>query len=93
MSATPDEHTLAAAEVDERLERLRVLEAVHDAAESRTQIARVEELSDAYHLQVGERDVVVAYLLEITAKANGDARSARLPGTGRSTGPPRARRR
>jgi S-methylmethionine-dependent homocysteine/selenocysteine methylase/SAM-dependent methyltransferase len=70
-----------------------------DAAEARTQIARVEELSDAYHLQVGERDVVVAYLLEITAKANDDARSARLPGNGGAGGggrgsfPPRARRR
>jgi len=52
------------------------------AAEARAQIERVEELSDAYHLRVGERDVVVAYLLEITAKANGDARSARLPGNG-----------
>ncbi len=69
------------------------------AAEARTQIERVEELSDAYHLQVGERDVVVAYLLEITAKANDDARSARLPGNGGAGGggrdpmPPRARRR
>jgi hypothetical protein len=34
----------------------------------RTQIERVEDLSDAYHLRVGERDVLVAYLLEITAK-------------------------
>ena len=42
-----------------------------------TQIERVEQLSDAYHLQVGERDVVVAYLLEITAKANGNGRRAR----------------
>jgi S-methylmethionine-dependent homocysteine/selenocysteine methylase/SAM-dependent methyltransferase len=33
--------------------------------ESRAQIGRVEELSDAYHLQVGEEDVVVAYLLEV----------------------------
>ena len=37
----------------------------------RTQIERVEELSDAYHLQVGERDVVVAYLLEIRRTATG----------------------
>jgi hypothetical protein len=30
------------------------------------QIERVEELSDAYHLRLGDTDVVVAYLLEIT---------------------------
>jgi S-methylmethionine-dependent homocysteine/selenocysteine methylase/SAM-dependent methyltransferase len=33
--------------------------------ERRPQIGRVEELSDAYHLRVGERDVMVAYLLEV----------------------------
>jgi SAM-dependent methyltransferase len=33
--------------------------------ESRTQIGRVEELSDAYHLAVGEEQVMVAYLLEV----------------------------
>jgi hypothetical protein len=32
------------------------------------QIERAEELSDAYHLQLGDVDVVVAYLLEITRK-------------------------
>ena len=32
------------------------------------QIGRVEELSDAYHLKLGDRDVMVAYLLEITRK-------------------------
>jgi S-methylmethionine-dependent homocysteine/selenocysteine methylase/SAM-dependent methyltransferase len=32
---------------------------------SRAQIARVEELSDAYHLTVGEEPVMVAYLLEV----------------------------
>ena len=36
--------------------------------EKREQIARVEELSDAYHLQLGDTDVMVAYLLEITRK-------------------------
>jgi len=30
------------------------------------QIARVEELSDAYHLKLGGADVMVAYLLEVT---------------------------
>jgi len=34
--------------------------------ENREQIARVERLSDAYHLQVADNDVLVAYLLEIT---------------------------
>jgi homocysteine S-methyltransferase len=33
--------------------------------ESRTQIRRVEELSDAYHVRLGEQDVLVAYLLEV----------------------------
>jgi S-methylmethionine-dependent homocysteine/selenocysteine methylase/SAM-dependent methyltransferase len=39
----------------------------HDLFEERSeQIARVEELSDAYHLELGDQDVMVAYLLEIT---------------------------
>jgi S-methylmethionine-dependent homocysteine/selenocysteine methylase len=33
--------------------------------ESEEQIGRVEQLSDAYHLRVGERRLMVAYLLEI----------------------------
>jgi S-methylmethionine-dependent homocysteine/selenocysteine methylase/SAM-dependent methyltransferase len=37
--------------------------------DARDQIARVEELSDAYHLKLGALDVMAAYLLEITAKA------------------------
>jgi hypothetical protein len=41
--------------------------------ESRAQIGRVEELSDAYHLTVGEQEVMVAYLLEV--------RHARPPST------------
>jgi len=40
-------------------------ELFHDA---RDQIARVEELSDAYHLKLGGTDVMAAYLLEITRK-------------------------
>ena len=32
------------------------------------QIARVEDLSDAYHLKLGAMDVMAAYLLEITRK-------------------------
>src|SRR4029079_9779411 len=55
-----------------------------DQAPAREQIERVEDLSDAFHLRVGERDVLVAYLLEITAKGNGAA-------GGRGPIPPRAR--
>jgi S-methylmethionine-dependent homocysteine/selenocysteine methylase/SAM-dependent methyltransferase len=56
---------------------------------AKQQIDRVEDLSDAFHLEVGERDVLVAYLLEVTAKGNGNGRAPVLPGTG--TAPPRAR--
>jgi S-methylmethionine-dependent homocysteine/selenocysteine methylase/SAM-dependent methyltransferase len=52
-------------------------------AESRVQIARVEELSDAYHLRVGKHDVMVAYLLEITREAAGE-HVARFPLAGES---------
>ncbi len=36
--------------------------------EKREQILRVEASSDAYHLEVGGRDMMVAYLLEITRR-------------------------
>jgi hypothetical protein len=36
------------------------------AVQERDQIARVEDRSDAYHVRLGERDVMVAYLVEIT---------------------------
>ena len=36
--------------------------------DAREQIARVEELSDAYHLKLGALDVMATYLLEITRK-------------------------
>jgi S-methylmethionine-dependent homocysteine/selenocysteine methylase/SAM-dependent methyltransferase len=35
-------------------------------ADKSDQIRRVEELSDAYHLRLGDRDVMVAYLIEVT---------------------------
>ena len=39
----------------------------HDLfSDRREQIARVEEQSDAYHLKLGDDDVMVAYLLEVT---------------------------
>jgi len=34
--------------------------------ENREQIERVEQVSDAYHLQLADEDVMVAYLLEVT---------------------------
>jgi S-methylmethionine-dependent homocysteine/selenocysteine methylase/SAM-dependent methyltransferase len=37
-------------------------------SERREQITRVEELSDAYHLAIGDTDVMVAYLLEVTRR-------------------------
>ncbi len=52
-----------------------------DAREAPAHIRRVEGLSDAHHIEVGERDVLVAYLLEVTAKAAGDGRPP-LPGAG-----------
>ncbi len=41
---------------------------------ARTQVRRVEELSDAYHVQLGGHDVMAAYLLEIR-HAGGRARA------------------
>jgi hypothetical protein len=35
-------------------------------AEKADQIRRVEELSDAYHLRLGDQGVMVAYLIEVT---------------------------
>ena len=42
--------------------------------ENRAQIERVEQLSDAYHIQVADEDVMVAYLLEITRVEPAEAR-------------------
>jgi SAM-dependent methyltransferase len=36
--------------------------------QSRPQIERVEQLSDAYHITVGDEDVMVAYLLEVARR-------------------------
>ncbi len=36
--------------------------------EKKDQILRVEEQSDAYHLRLGDHDVMVAYLIEVTRK-------------------------
>jgi homocysteine S-methyltransferase len=40
-------------------------------AERSDQIDRVEQLSDAYHLRLGDEDVMVAYLIEITRNDQG----------------------
>jgi homocysteine S-methyltransferase len=42
------------------------------------QIARVEELSDAYHLRFGDSDTMVAYLLEMTTPQGGTPPARRL---------------
>jgi hypothetical protein len=35
-------------------------------SQNKDQIQRVEELSDAHHLELGDEDVMVAYLLEVS---------------------------
>jgi S-methylmethionine-dependent homocysteine/selenocysteine methylase/SAM-dependent methyltransferase len=47
-------------------------------AQNREQIARVEDLSDAYHLHLGDQDFIVAYLLEITRAEAVRTRGPRL---------------
>jgi S-methylmethionine-dependent homocysteine/selenocysteine methylase/SAM-dependent methyltransferase len=37
------------------------------------QIHRVEQLSDAYHLRLGDQNVIVAYLIEVTRDAESEA--------------------
>jgi S-methylmethionine-dependent homocysteine/selenocysteine methylase/SAM-dependent methyltransferase len=44
--------------------------------EKQDQIERVEQLSDAYHLNLGDEEIMVAYLLEVTRKG---AESEGLP--------------
>jgi hypothetical protein len=39
-------------------------------SENKTQIERVEHLSDAFHLQLGGDDVMVAYLIEVSRAAD-----------------------
>jgi S-methylmethionine-dependent homocysteine/selenocysteine methylase/SAM-dependent methyltransferase len=38
--------------------------------EKQDQIERVEQLSDAYHIDIGDEEVMVAYLLEVTRKGS-----------------------
>ena len=56
---------LAAAGLEARVVDYEVFPFAPELAEHRAQIGRVEQLSDAYHLRVGARDLLVAYLLEI----------------------------
>ena len=44
-----------------------LFEFTHLFSDAHEQIARVEDLSDAYHLKLGDLDVMPAYLLEITS--------------------------
>jgi hypothetical protein len=48
--------------------------------DKREQIARVEASSEAYHLTLGDRAVMVAYLLEVTRKDAATGPSARPRG-------------
>ena len=41
-------------------------------SEREQQIHRVEQLSDAYHLRLGDRNVIVAYLVEVTRAAESE---------------------
>jgi trans-aconitate methyltransferase len=40
------------------------------------QIQRVEQLSDAYHLKLGDQNIIVAYLIEVTREAESEDRTA-----------------
>jgi S-methylmethionine-dependent homocysteine/selenocysteine methylase len=41
-------------------------------SEREQQIHRVEQMSDAYHLRIGDRNVIVAYLIEVTRAAESE---------------------
>ena len=47
--------------------------------EERTQIDRVEELSDAYHVRMSDQDVLVAYLLEVRRRGESGGDSGAAP--------------
>ncbi len=59
---------LASAGLDAQVVDYEVFPFPDELRDHRVQIGRVEELSDAYHLRIGERDLLVAYLLEIRAR-------------------------
>lgn len=67
---------LAAAGLEARVVDYAVFPFGPELAEHRAQIAMVEALSDASHLRIGERDLLVAYLLEIRHRRPGAAGNA-----------------
>ncbi len=72
---------LAAAGLEAQVVDYQVMPFAPELAEQRAQIAMVEALSDASHLRIGERDLLVAYLLEIRHRrpaAIGDAEAGAL---------------
>jgi homocysteine S-methyltransferase len=56
---------LAASGLESRVVDYAIFPFPPELAEHRTQVGRVEELSDAGHPRAGDRDLLVAYLLEI----------------------------
>jgi release factor glutamine methyltransferase len=56
---------LAAAGLEARVVDYAIFPFPRELDEHRTQIGRVEQLSDAWHVRAGDRDLLVAYLLEI----------------------------
>ncbi len=60
------ERLLAAGELEARVVELSFFPFGPLFVRSQPQIERVEQLSDAYHVNVGGEDVMVAYLLEVT---------------------------
>ena len=70
---------LAAAGLEVRVVEYDIYPFPPELDEHRAQIGRVEQLSDAAHPRAGERDLLVAYLLEIR---RGGAAASALPGLG-----------
>jgi hypothetical protein len=60
------ERLLAAGELEARVAEFSFFPFGPLFVQSQAQIERVEQLSDAYHITVGDEDVMVAYLLEVT---------------------------
>jgi len=54
--------------LDARVVDYRVFSFPAAFARNAQQIARVEQLSDAYHLCIGDEELLVAYLLEVTRR-------------------------
>jgi S-methylmethionine-dependent homocysteine/selenocysteine methylase/SAM-dependent methyltransferase len=69
LSRAATDRALAEAGLVAEVADVSVLPFPPELEESRTQVRRVEELSDAYHVELGAHDAVVAYLLEIRHRA------------------------